>query len=87
MAPTRNPPDERSANERGEDLEELNERLEREKERRKVCEEVECEMVWAREMFGKWLIDGCVDSIFWLAAGILNELLKEVVPDEVRSGS
>jgi hypothetical protein len=80
--PEENPPDEWSANEREEDLEKLKERLEREKDRREEREEVEREMVWAQEMFGKWLIDGRVDSVFRLAAGVLNELLKEVARDE-----
>lgn len=71
-----------SANEREEDLEKLRERLEREKERSEEREEVEREMVWVREMFGKWLIDGRVDAVFRLAAGVLNELLKEVARDE-----
>ncbi|KAH9953025.1 hypothetical protein BC827DRAFT_1273894 [Russula dissimulans] len=71
-----------SANEREEDLEKLKERLEREKEKREDHEEVEREMVWAREMFGKWFIDGRVDAVFRLAAEVLNELLKEVARDE-----
>jgi hypothetical protein len=71
-----------SANEQEEDLEKLRERLGREKDRREESEEVEREMVWAREMFGKWLIDGRVDAVFRLAAGVLNELLKEVARDE-----
>ena len=77
-----NPAEEWSANEREEDLEKLKERLGGEKERREEREEVEREMVWAREMFGKWLIDGRVDGVFRLAAGVLNELLKEVARDE-----
>lgn len=71
-----------SANEREDDLDKLRERLERQKERREEHEEVEREMVWAREMFGKWLIDGRVDAVFRLAAGVLNELLKELARDE-----
>jgi len=71
-----------SANEREEDLEKLRERLGRQKERGEEREEVEREMVWAREMFGKWLIDGRVDAVFRLAAGVLNELLKELARDE-----
>ena len=65
-----------------EDLEKPRERLGRNKERREEREEVEQEMVWAREMFGKWLIDGRVDAVFRLAAGVLNELLKELARDE-----
>ncbi|KAH9967007.1 hypothetical protein BJV74DRAFT_284696 [Russula compacta] len=71
-----------SANEREEDLEKLRERLGREKERREEHEEVEREMVWAREMFAKWFIDGRVDGVFRLAASVLNEFLKEVARDE-----
>ena len=76
------PAEDWSANEREEDLEKLKERLERGKERREEREEVEREMVWAREMFGKWFIDGRVDGVFRLAAGVLDEVLKEVARDE-----
>jgi len=38
-------------------------------------------------MFGKWLIDGHIDAVFRLAAGILNELLKRSHGTRVRSGS
>lgn len=75
-------PEDWSANEREDDLEKLKERLERDKERREEHEEVEREMVWAREMFGKWFIDGRVDGVFRLAAEVLDELLKEVARDE-----
>jgi hypothetical protein len=75
-------PEDWSANEREEDLEKLKERLERGKERREDREEVEREMVWAREMFGKWFIDGRVDGVFRLAAEVLDELLKEIARDE-----
>jgi hypothetical protein len=75
-------PEDWSANEREEDLEKLKERLEGAKEGREEREEVEREMVWAREMFGKWFIDGRVDSVFRLAAEVLDELLKEVARDE-----
>jgi hypothetical protein len=75
-------PEDWSANEREEDLEKLKERLERAKERREDREEDEREMVWAREMFGKWFIDGRVDGVFRLAAEILDAFLKEVARDE-----
>ena len=39
-------------------------------------------MVWAREMFKKWFIDGRVDGVFRLAAEVLDEFLKEVARDE-----
>ncbi|KAI9449287.1 hypothetical protein BJY52DRAFT_1308167 [Lactarius psammicola] len=71
-----------SANENEEDLEQLKEKLERDRERREDREEVEREMVWAREVFGKWLVDGRLDAVFRLSAGVLNELLKEVARDE-----
>ena len=75
-------PEDWSANEREEDLEKLKERLERAKERREDREEDEREMVWAREMFGKWFVDGRVDGVFRLAAEILDTFLKEVARDE-----
>jgi hypothetical protein len=62
-----NPPKEWSANKGEECLKKLKERLEGEKERREEREEreeVEREMGWAQEMFGKWLIDEHVDSVF-----------------------
>ncbi|KAH9974681.1 hypothetical protein BGW80DRAFT_1458202 [Lactifluus volemus] len=64
--PEVNPPKEWSANKREERSETLKERLEREKERREEREEVEREMGWARleDMFGEWLVDGHVDSVF-----------------------
>ncbi|KAH9033002.1 hypothetical protein EDB85DRAFT_1890441 [Lactarius pseudohatsudake] len=77
-----NPADDWSANENEEDLEKLKEKLERGRERREDREEVEREMVWAREVFGKWLVDGRLDAVFRLSAGVLNELLKEVARDE-----
>ncbi|KAF8497842.1 hypothetical protein F5888DRAFT_1695905 [Russula emetica] len=75
-------PEDWSANEREEDLEKLKERLERAKESREEREEVEREMGWAREMFGKWFIDGRVDGVFRLAADVLDGFLKEVARDE-----
>jgi hypothetical protein len=57
-------PEDWSANEREEDLEKLKERLERAKERREEREDDEREMVWAREMFGKWFIDGASMACF-----------------------
>jgi phosphotransacetylase len=75
-------PEDWSANEREEDLEKLKERLERGKERREDREEVEREMVWAREMFGKWFIDGCVNGVFRLATEVLDALLKVFARDE-----
>jgi hypothetical protein len=75
-------PEDWSANEREEDLEKLKERLERAKERREEREDDEREMVWAREMFGKWFIDGRVDGVFRLAAEVLDEFLKGVARDE-----
>ncbi|KAH9173149.1 hypothetical protein EDB89DRAFT_2242364, partial [Lactarius sanguifluus] len=77
-----NPAEDWSANENEEDLEKLKEKLERGRERREDREEVEREMVWAREVFGKWLVDGRLDAVFRLSAGVLNELLKEVARDE-----
>lgn len=77
-----NPAEDWSANENEEDLEKLKEKLERDRERREDHEEVEREMVWAREVFGKWLVDGRLDAVFRLSAGVLNELLKEVARDE-----
>jgi hypothetical protein len=77
-----NPPEDWSANENEEDLEKLKEKLERGRERREDREEVEREMVWAREVFGKWLVDGRLDAVFRLSAGVLNEFLKEVARDE-----
>ena len=77
-----NPAEDWSANENEEDLEKLREKLERDRERRGDREEVEREMVWAREVFGKWLVDGRLDAVFRLSANVLNELLKEVARDE-----
>ena len=77
-----NPAEDWSANENEEDLEKLKEKLERGRERREDREEVEREMVWAREVFGKWLVDGRLDAVFRLSAGVLNEFLKEVARDE-----
>ncbi len=70
------------ANKQEKDLEKLKEQLEHKKERHEEHEEVEREMVWAWEMFGKWLINGCIDAMFCLATAVLNELLKEVTQDE-----
>ena len=40
------------------------------------------EIVRAREMFGKWFIDGRINGVFRLAASVLNEFFKEVARDE-----
>ena len=75
-------PEDWSANEREEDLEKLKERLGRAKERREEREDDEREMVWAREMFGKWFIDWRIDGVLRLAAEVLDGFLKEVARDE-----
>jgi hypothetical protein len=77
-----NSPREWSAKKREEFLEKLKEKLEGEKERREEREEVECEMGWAQEIFGKWLIDGHVDSVFRASPS-----LEDVVVSSYLSGS
>jgi len=71
-----------SINKQEEDLKKLKEQLKCKKKRHEDYEEVKWEMVWAWEMFGKWLIDGCINAVFCLTTSVLNELLKEVAQDE-----
>ncbi|KAI0320238.1 hypothetical protein OF83DRAFT_631084 [Amylostereum chailletii] len=66
----------------GEELESLRERFGEERERREEREELEREHMWAREMFAGWWADGRIDGVFRDAAGVLNDLLKEMAREE-----
>ncbi|KAH9960382.1 hypothetical protein BGW80DRAFT_1464305 [Lactifluus volemus] len=62
--PEVNPPMEWSAKKREECLEKLKESWRGRRNDGEEREEVEREMGWAQDMFGEWLIDGHVDSVF-----------------------